>query len=178
MRIAKATLISRWAWSSGLAIGVFAILAFLDYRLKVLSGVDTADLSSFSSWAQFQLAFRAWGSERFAARAGFNLGFDYLLMPLYAVSFFYSGIITAEGFAQNPGILRRVLMAALWVPIIGAVADAAENGIYLAMLMQGPSQGLAALAASVSRIKIVALLVGLALFIGAVMAWFQGRRAR
>src|ERR1700742_4128728 len=137
MRIAKATLTSRWAWSSGLAVGVFAVLAFLDYRLKALTGVDTADLSSFSSWAQFQLAFRAWGPERFAARAGFNLGVDYLLMPLYAVSFFYSGVIAAEACAQKPGPLRRVLMAAIWVPLIGAMADAAENAVYLAMLTQG-----------------------------------------
>ena len=101
MRIAKATLTKSWAWSSGLAAGVFAVLAFLDYRLKALSGVNTADLSSFSSWAQFQLAFRAWRPEGFAARAGFDLGFAYLLMPLYAASFFYSGIIAAEGLAPR-----------------------------------------------------------------------------
>ena len=176
MRIAKSTLWSRWAWSSGLALGVFAVLAALDYRLKVLTGAGTADLSSFSSWAQFQLAFRAWAPERFAARAGFNLGFDYLLMPLYAMSFFYSGIIAAEGFAARPGQLRRVIMAAVWVPVIGALADAGENAVYLTMFMDGPSQGLATLAASASRIKNVALLVGLALFLGAVMTWFNQRR--
>ncbi|HWC63244.1 MAG TPA: hypothetical protein VG501_06455, partial [Rhizomicrobium sp.] len=142
MRIAKATLVRVWVWSSGLAVAVFAVLTLLDYRLKALSGVNTADLSGFAGWAQFQLAFRAWAPERFAARAGFNLGFGYLLMPLYAMSFFYSGIIAAEGLAPKPGPLRRVIMAAVWVPVAAAFADAAGNALYLAMLAQGPSEGL------------------------------------
>jgi hypothetical protein len=176
MRIAKATLIRVWAWSSGLAIGIFAVLTLLDYRLKALSGVNTADLSGFSSWAQFQLAFRVWAPERFAARAGFNLGFAYLLMPLYAVSFFASGIIAAEGLTPKSSSLRRVIMAAIWVPVIGALADAGVSALYLAMLANGPSEAVAALAASLSRIKTIALLIGLALFVGAAMAWFQARR--
>ena len=45
MRIAKATLMSRWAGPRGLALGVFAILALLDFRLKALTGVGTADLA-------------------------------------------------------------------------------------------------------------------------------------
>jgi hypothetical protein len=177
MRIAKATLWSRWAWSSGLGVGVFAILAFLDFRLKALTGVNTSDLAGFSSAVQFQAAFHAWAPEPYAARAGFNLGFDYLLMPLYAMSFFYSGVITAEGFAPRPGQLRRIIMAAIWVPVIGAVADAAENALHMTMLLTGAGDSLATLAASASRIKNVALLVGLALFLGAVMAWFNQRRA-
>ncbi|HWY62091.1 MAG TPA: hypothetical protein VNW15_09350 [Rhizomicrobium sp.] len=177
MRIAKATLWSRWAWSSGLAAGVFAILALLDYRLKALTGVGTADLAFFSSAIQFQAAFHAWGPERYAVRAGFDLGFDYLLMPLYATAFFYSGVLTAEGFAPRPGSLRRMLMALVWVPVIGALADAAENALQLTMLLTGATDALAQLAASASRIKNVALLVGLALFLGAVMARFNERRA-
>ena len=176
MRIAKATLWSRWAWSSGLGIGVFALLALLDTRLKALTGVDTADLAGFSSAAQFQLAFHAWAPEPYAARAGFNLGFDYLLMPLYAMSFFYSGVIAAEGFAPLPGSLRHIILALVWVPVAGAVADAAENALHMTMLLGGANDTLAALAAGASRIKNVALLVGLALFLGAAMAWFNQRR--
>ena len=178
MRIAKATLTKAWIWSSGLAVAVFAVLTLLDYRLKALSGVNVTDLSGFSSWAQFQLAFRAWARAPFAARAGFNLGFGYLLMPLYAVSFFCSGIIAAEGLAPKPGTLRRVIMAAIWVPVIAAFADAIGNGLYLAMLAASPSEALATLAASASRIKTVGLLVGLALFVAAALAWFQARQAR
>ncbi len=103
MRIAKATLMSRWAWSTGLAMAVFAILAALDLRLKALTGVGTADLAAFTSATSFAPPFFVWSAQPYAVRAGFNLGFDYLLMPLYAASFFYSGIIAAEGFAPRPG---------------------------------------------------------------------------
>jgi hypothetical protein len=177
MRIAKATLISRWAWATGLGALVFAVLTWLDYRLKALTAVNTADLSGFSSLTQFQAAFIVWRPEAFAARAGFNLGLDYLLMPLYAVSFFYSGIMAAEGLAPRPGTVRRVIMAAIWVPVVGAVADACENALHLSMLLGGASETLVGLAATASRVKIVALMVGLLLFLGAVMAKFQERRA-
>jgi hypothetical protein len=139
--------------------------------------VGTADLAGLSSAVQFQAAFHAWGPEPYAARAGFNLGFDYLLMPLYAASFFYSGVIAAEGFAPKPGRLRRLILAAIWVPLIGAAADAAENALHIAMLLHGANDGLAGLASSASRIKNVAMVVGLALFLGAVMAKLNERRA-
>ena len=177
MRIAKATLLSRWLWSTGLGVGVFAVLAFLDYRLKALTGVDTADLAGFSGAAQFLAAFHAWGPEPYAVRAGFNLGFDYLLMPLYAMSFFYSGVIAAEGLAPRPGQLRRILLAAIWVPVIGAFADVCENAAQLTMLLTGVNDTLAVLAGDASRIKIVALFVGLLLFLGAVLARFKERQA-
>ncbi len=177
MRIAKATLIRSWVWTTGLGLGVFAVLAFLDMRLKALTGVGTADLSGFGSAIQFQLAFRAWAPEPYAARAGFNLGFDYLLMPLYAASFFYSGVIAAEGLAPRGSSLRRILLAAIWVPVIGAIADASENALHLTMLVGGATDTLATMAASASRIKNVALVVGLALFVGAALAWFKARHA-
>ena len=176
MRIAKATLNRNWLWSSGLAFLAFAVLATLDYRLKALTAVDTADLSSFSGLVQFQAAFVVWRPEVIAVRAGFILGLGYLLMPLYAASFFYSGIIAAEGLAPRPGTVRRVVMAAIWVPIVGAVANACENALYLSMLLGGVDQTLVMLAAAASRVKTVTLFIGLLLFLGAVMARFQARR--
>ncbi len=178
MRIAKATLSSRWAWSSGLALGVFAILALLDLRLKALTGVGTADLAGFSSAAQFRAAFWAWSPEPYAVRAGFNLGFDYLLMPLYAASFFYSGVLSAEAYAPGAGRLRRLLLAAAMVPLIGALCDAAENALQLSMLMNGANDGAAGLASAASNAKIIALIVGLALLAGALMARFTKRALR
>ena len=98
-------------------------------------------------------------------------------MPLYAASFFYSGIIAAEGLAPRPGTVRRVVMAAIWVPVVGALADACENALHLSMLLGGASETLVGLAATASRIKMIGLLVGLLLLLGAVMAKFQQRRA-
>ena len=178
MRIAKATLVSRWYWSTGLALGVFAVLAVLDMRLKALTAVSTADLSSFSSAVQFRAAFIVWNSGPFAARAGFNLGLDYLLMPLYAASFFYSGIIMAEGFAPRPNIVRRVILMAALMPPIGAVADAIENALQLTMLTGGVTDTLVVLSAAASRVKNLALLVGLVLLLGAVTAQINRRRTR
>ena len=111
-------------------------------------------------------------------RAGFNLGFDYLLMPLYAAAFFYSGVVAAEGLAPRPGSIRRVLLAMIWVPVIGALADACENAMQLAMLFHGgvPDGTLVMVSAIADRIKTVALCIGLLLFLGAVMARFQERR--
>jgi hypothetical protein len=177
MRIAKASLMSRWGWSTGLALGVFAILSVLDLRLKALTGVGTADLASFDSPLQFRAAFLAWSAQPNAVRAGFNLGFDYLLMPLYAASFFYSGIIAAEGLAPRPNLLRRIILMAAMAPLIGALADAAENALQLAMLLGGVSDTLVRLSSSASTVKNLALLIGLALLLGAIVAWVQQRRA-
>src|SRR5689334_8749693 len=129
MRISKATLIRRWTWSTGLAALVFAILWALDLRLQALAGVGTADIQAFSTAIQFQAAFRAWAPEAYAVRAGFNLGFDFLLMPLYATSFYCSGLIAAEAFAPKPGRLRRLILMAAMMPVVGALCDAAENGL-------------------------------------------------
>ena len=177
MRIAKATLMTSWMRLGVLAALVFAVLAYLDYRLKALSGVSTADLSGFSSRIQFQAAFAVWRPLDLATRAGFNLGFDYLLMPLYAAAFFYSGIVAAEGLPPRPGQARRIIMAMIWVPVIGGVADACENALQLSMLFHGVSDSLVTFSAAASRVKTVALYVGLLLFVGAVMACFQARRA-
>ena len=98
-------------------------------------------------------------------------------MPLYAAAFFYSGIVAAEGLAPRPGTVRRIIMALIWVPVVGAVADACENALQLFMLFHGITDTLVGASAIASRVKNVALFVGLVLFLGALMARFQ-RRAR
>lgn len=173
MRITKATLNRNWLWSSGLAILAFAILAMLDYRLKARTGVGTLDMMSFAGAVQYRAAFFVWASGPDAAAAGFNLGFSFVLMPLYAASFFYSGIITAEAFAPRPNLTRRIILMAALAPLIGAVGDAAGAALQISMLVGGPDDTAATLAAAAGRVKEVALFVGLALFLGALMARFQ-----
>ena len=60
MRITRQVLVRRWAISSILAAAVFAVLLGLDLRLKALSGVGTADLQTFSTAADYRIAFWAW----------------------------------------------------------------------------------------------------------------------
>jgi len=177
MRITKQVLTRRWAISSVLAALVFAVLAWSDLRLKSLSGFGTADLQGFATAEQYRQAFMVWPS-RYAARAGFNWGLDYLLIPLYATAFFYSGILAREGFAPRPGRLRRILTLLSAVPIAGAVLDAVENALQLTLMLSGLSNQLARIALSVSNAKWVAIYVGVALWLGALWARQQERQQR
>jgi len=177
MRITKQILVRRWAITTILAGCVFAVQAWSDLRLKTLSGFGTADLQGFATAAQYRQAFLVWPS-LYAVRAGFNWGLDYLLMPLYAAAFFYSGIIAREAFAPRPGRARRILTLLAAVPIAGAVLDAAENGLELAMMLSGASDRLAGIAFMVSNAKWMALTVGVALLLGAVLAQVQEHRQR
>ena len=178
MRITKQALVRRWALSTIAAAVVFAALAWSDWRLKVLSGVATSDLQGFNTAVEYRWAFLHWPS-RYAVRAGFDWGLDYLLMPLYAASFFYSGILTREAFAPRPGRLRRILTLLSAVPIAGAGLDAVENALELNQMLSGTSDDIARLAFTVSNAKWMAIYVGLILLVGAVMArvaeWRQKR---
>jgi hypothetical protein len=167
MRITKQVLARRWAISSVLAALVFAILAWSDLRLKSLSGFSTADLQGFSTAGQYRQAFMAWPAHD-AVRAGFNWGLDYLLMPLYAATFFYSGILTREAFAPGPGRARRILTLLAAVPIAGAALDAVENAVQLTLMLSGLSDQLARIALGVSNAKWMAIYIGVALWLGAL----------
>jgi hypothetical protein len=177
MRITKQALVRRWALCTVAAATVFAVLAWSDYRLKVLSGTGTLDLQGFNTAVQYHWAFAHWPS-RYAVRAGFVWGLDYLLMPLYAAAFFYSGILTREGFAPRPGGLRRILTLLSAVPIAGAVLDAVENVLQLNQMLSGASDQVARIAFTISNAKWMAVYVGLILFVGAVMAQVAERQQK
>lgn len=177
MRITKQILVRRWAITGILAIAVFAVLWWLDVRLAALSGFGTADLQTFSTAAEYRHAFMAWPS-LYAVRAGFNWGIDYLLMPLYAAAFFYSGILAREAFAPRPGRARRILTLLAAVPIAGAILDAAENALQFSMMLWGATDTVAGLASTVTHAKWAALAVGVVLLLGAVMGQLAERRQR
>jgi hypothetical protein len=177
MRITKQSLVRRWVLTTVLAAIVFAVLAWSDLQLRALSGFGTADLQDFSTAAEYRRAFLAWPS-LYAVRAGFNWGLDYLLMPLYAAAFFYSGILTREAFAPRPGRTRRLLTLLAAVPIAGAALDAVENALELSMMLSGASDGIARIAFTVSNAKWAAIYVGLGLLLGAVLARVQERQQR
>jgi len=178
MRITKEDLNRRWLAVTALGAGVFAVLALTDLQLKALSGFGTADLQSFSTADQYRTVLFAWSLPGYAIRAGFALGLDYLLMPLYALSFFFSGILAREAFARRQGRLRRILTLLAAVPVAGAVLDAAENGLELTQLLGAPSDMVAAIAHVVSGAKWVAIYVGVLLLAGAVVARVAERQQR
>lgn len=170
MRITKQDLNRRWLVSTVLAAAAFAVVAVTDLNLKAGSGFGTADLQNFATAGQYRAAAFVWGHEAYGIRAGFALGLDYLLMPLYALSFFFSAILAREAFAPRPGRLRRILTLLAAVPIAGAALDGVENGLELTQLLGQPSDGIAALAHAVSSAKWVAVYVGVLLLVGAIVA--------
>lgn len=178
MRISKAALNRGWVWATGLGVFAYAVLTLLDSELKSRSGVSTADLEGLSGAAQFALAFHAWAPEPDAARAGFLLGFAYLTMPLYAASFFFSGVIVAERFTPGKNPLRRWVLLAAMVAPVGALLDAGLRALEFAMLTGGVQDGLARIAATLAQAKTVAMTVGFILLVGALLARFEARKKK
>lgn len=178
MRISKAALNSGWVWATSLGVIAYAALMLLDLQLKSLTGVSTTDLESLASAPQLRLAFHAWAAQPYAARAGFLLGFAYLVMPLYALSFFFSGVIVAERFTPGRNPLRRWVLLAAMVAPVGALLDAGLKAAELAMLLGGADDSFARIAASLAQAKTVAVTVGFALLIGALAARFEARRKK
>ncbi len=176
MRITRQILRRRWAIFTVLALVVFAVLAVSDLRLKALTGFSTADLQGFGGIGPYRAAMYVWAPLPYGLRVGFNLGLDYLLMPLYALAFFHAGIITRESFAPRPGRLRRLLTLLAAVPIAGAALDAVENGLELSILLGAGNDDLARIAFTVSNAKWAAIYVGVVLLAGAVFAQVQERQ--
>ena len=177
MRITKKLLVRRWAVSTLLAILVFAVLAASDLRLEALSGFGTAELQRFSTAQQYNAAFMVWPSV-YAVRAGFNWGLDYLLMPLYAASFFYSAIIAREAFAPAGSRFHRIITMLAAVPVAGAMLDMFENALQLFMMLSGATDGLARIALTVSSAKLMAIMLGVVMLVGAVLAQVQERQKK
>jgi len=169
------TLLRRWEWLTLFAIGAFAILYFLDSTLKNATGYGTVDLQSAQSGADFKRIFFAWIVQKHAAIAGFSLGFDYLFMPLYGLSFFYSAIIAREAFAQKKGVARRLMNYLALVPLAGALCDAAENALEFSMLVNGATDEMAALAYRATNAKMICFYVGLLLLAAALAGFFKLR---
>lgn len=173
MRISRASLNRGWVWATGSGVIAYAALTLLDSELKSRTGVSTADLEGLASAAQFRLAFHAWTPEPYAARAGFLLGFAYLVMPLYALSFFFSGVIVAERFTPGKNPFRRWVLLAAMVAPVGALLDAGLKAVELAMLVGGADDSFARMAASLAQGKMVAVTVGFILLLGALLTRFE-----
>jgi hypothetical protein len=178
VQISRQVLEKRWLYTTLAATLVFGVLWFLDFQLKQLSGYGTFDLQGFVSGAEFETAFHSWGVHAWLARAGFNLGLDYLFMPLYALAFFYSGIIVCDAFAPRPGPVRRILALAAIAPVVAAGLDAVENALQMQLMIGGPTDALAQIAFTVSTAKMAGIYIGLLLLAGAVFARVQERKKR
>jgi hypothetical protein len=162
------TLIRLWIWVTLMAVAALVVLGVLDQRLKAATGFGVVDLQSMSDAMGYKRALAAWIAREHAVTAGFSLGFDYLFMPLYAISFYFSAMIAREAFTPKRGVWRRVLDYLGYVPFAGAIADATENALEYSMLTGGATDGTAQAAFLASNIKWTCAYVGMALLLAAV----------
>ena len=65
--------------------------------LKSQTGFNVRDLQFAVTAYDFKRILAAWIARPHAAIAGFSLGFDYLFLPLYAMSFYFSAMLAREG---------------------------------------------------------------------------------
>ena len=172
------SLIRLWVWTTVLAIVAFAILALADHKLKLETGFGTVDLQSARTAMDFKRIFAAWIARPHAAAAGFGLGFDYLFMPLYAMSFYFSAILAREAYAPKRGLARRVIDYLGFVPLLGALADAAENALEYSMLAAGADDSTAYAALVATNVKFTCFFVGLALLAAGIAGYIKLRRPK
>ena len=167
----------RWAWTSLCAIGAFAVLAILDTRLKSATGFGTADLQRATTVDDVNLILVAWSTSRSAMFAGFNLGFDYLFMPLWGFALFYGGLAARERFAPHTGTVRRLLSFLCAVPLAGMLLDAIENATELGWVTQGVTERAVMIGSTATDAKWLCVFIGLALSIAALAGRFIPRKA-
>jgi hypothetical protein len=167
----------RWAWTSALAIGAFAVLAVLDTRLKSATGYGTADLQRAATIDDVNLILAAWSTSRRAILAGFNLGFDYLFMPLWGFALFYGGLAACERFAPAAGKARRILMFLTAVPLAGMLLDALENATELGWLLKGVTDRTLMLGTMATDAKWLCVIVGVLLSLTALAGRFFPKKA-
>jgi hypothetical protein len=167
----------RWAWTSICALGAFAALAILDRRLKTATGYGTIDLQRATTADAVNLILVAWSTSRRAILAGFNLGFDYLFMPLWGFALFYGALAARERFTPGPGAARRAMLFVAAIPLAGMLLDAAENAIELSWILQGATDRDALIGNTVTNAKWLCVAVGLILSLVALVGRFIPRKA-
>lgn len=173
MVVTLKTLFRRWALTTLFAVAAFAVLVYFDTRLKAATGYGTRDLQSAQTAMDFKRVFAAWIAREHSATAGFNLGFDYLFMPLYGFAFYYSGIIAREAFTPKKGLFRRLMNYLSVVPLVGAFADAVENALEFSMMTSGARDDLAQLAFTATSAKTICFYAGLILLAAGTAGFFR-----
>jgi len=170
------SLIRLWVWTTLLAVVAFAILYVANQRLTAETGFGTVALNGASNAMDFKRIFSAWIARPHAAAAGFALGFDYLFMPLYATSFYFSAILAREAYAPKKGLARRAIDYLGFVPLVGALANALENALQYAMLTGGADDATAFAVSLAESVKLSCFFVGLALLVAGVAGVIRLRR--
>jgi hypothetical protein len=163
MQISTKALNARWGWTTLASLAVWGALAYCDLRLKAHTGYGTIDLQKAQTAVQVKAIASAWIARPDAVLAGFNLGLDFLFMPLYGFALFYGGIAAREAFAPKEGTLHRFATMFAAAPLAGAVFDVMENSFELSMLLGMPTDQMASISFSMTSAKWICVIVGIAM---------------
>src|SRR5262249_43633933 len=137
------SLIRLWFWVTLMAAAAFAVLYVLEQRLKAATGFGMLDLQGAQTAFDYKRAFAAWIAREHAATPGLSLGFDYVFMPLYALSFYFSAMLAREAFTPKKGLRRRVIDYLGFVPLLGALGHGVGNALVFSMLSGGATDSAA-----------------------------------
>jgi len=176
MQLSRKALKARWAWTTGGAFVVLAALNLVEGALRARTGYGTLDLQGTSSAWTIRVIMDHWTSPPDSVLAGFSLGLDFLLMPLYGAALFLGAIVALDRFAPKPGQLRRILSLLSLAPIAAAFCDAMENALEMVMLTSGPTETLARFALEATAAKYVGVAIGLVLSIAGLVGLYWKRR--
>ena len=172
MQLSRKALNARWAWTSAAAVAALLVLNTVDMILKARTGYGTVDMQGVATGWGIRLIADHWTSPPDSALAGFNLGFDYLFMPLYGAALYFGSIVARERFAPKPGAWRRIMALLAMAPVAAALCDACENALEITMLTRGPTDLLAGLALQATAAKYAGALIGVLLSLAALVSLF------
>lgn len=175
MQFSRKALGARWAWTSVAAIVLVAILNLLDGVLKAHTGYGTADLQWLNSGWSIRVIVDHWTNPPDAALAGFLLGLDFLLMPLYGAALFFGAIAAIDRFAPRPGNFQRLMTRLALAPIGAAICDGIENSLQIYMLTHASTNTMAAFALEATAAKWVGIGIGIVLSLAALIGRFIKR---
>lgn len=176
MQLSRKALNARWAWTTLAAVALVVLLNVVDGGLKARTGFGTVDLQGVGTGWGIRVILDHWTSPPDAALAGFALGFDYLLMPLYAAALFYGSLVAIDRFAPDAGRRRRIMTLLALAPIGAAICDACENGLELSMFLHSPTDTLASLALEATAAKYVGVGIGAVLTVAGLVGRLFKRR--
>lgn len=163
MQFNRKALNARWAWTSAAAIALLVILNLLDGLLKDKTGFGTASLQWVPTGWGIRVIVDHWTNPPDAVLAGFVLGLDFLLIPLYGAALFFGALAAIERFAPARGNLQRLMTRLALAPIAAAIADAVENGLQLYMLTHASTNTMASFALEATAIKWAGIGIGVIL---------------
>lgn len=177
MQFSRKALNARWAITSAAAIVLLGVIYLLDSHLRGRTGFGTADMQFVSSGYGLRFIADHWLRPNDTVLAGFLLGLDFLVIPLYGAALFFGSLVALDRFAPKPGNWRRLMTRLTLAPVGAAICDGIENILQLQMLMTTPTNAMASFALEATAAKWLGIGIGVILAVAALIGRFIKRAA-